>query len=93
MRFQKERLLIDDESGEEDVIAVYIVSNRAMTCKAVFLPHHLANHWANDYDRHYMCMGEVYTACSLNITKRQKRQCNHSCCMAKILRNKSVFSL
>ena len=85
--------MIDGESGEEDVIAVYVVGNGTMTCNFGFLPHHLTIRRANNYDGLYARVVEVYTVRLLNITKRQKRHRNHDCCMAKILGNKSVISV
>ena len=92
MRFQKERLLIDRELAEEDVIAVYIVGKGRRTCTVGFLPRHLAICRANDSDELYArIVNKIYTACLLNNTKHQKRHNNHGFCMAKILGNNSVF--
>ncbi len=93
VHFWKETMISIIDGMEEDALAAYIVSDGFLTCKVGFLPRHLALCCANDYNGMYACVIEVYSPQSLNISKRQKHHRNHGCCVAKILRNKQVFSL
>ena len=81
------------DGAEEVVIAAYIVGDTMIMCKVGFLPRHLAIVCADDYDGMYARVIEVYSPRSLNMTKCQKRQCNHGCCVLKILGTQPVFSL
>jgi hypothetical protein len=84
----------EKRGDEEDCLVTYVVGNEVMTCKVGYLPRHLAIHQADDYNRMYAQVVEVYLPRSLNIMKRLKRQhCNLGCCVAKILGNAPVHSL
>ena len=57
--FRRERLIYR-EGREEDVLVVYVVGDRTMTCKVGFLPQNLAVR-ANDYDGLYARIISIYS--------------------------------
>jgi hypothetical protein len=59
VRFRRERLIYR-EGREEDVLVVYVVGDRTMTCKVGFLPQNLAVR-ANDYDGLYARIISIYS--------------------------------
>ena len=81
-----------DGGVEEDVLAVYCVADGAVTCKVGFLPQHLASKGADDYDRLYARVMEVYSARSQNSTKRQKFYRNKGVAAAKIMGDSATFA-
>ncbi len=68
--FRQERLIYH-EGQEEDVLAVYVMGDRTMTCKVGFLPQHLAVR-ANVYDGLYAHIVSVYSDRCTNMLKREK---------------------
>jgi hypothetical protein len=89
--FRREQLVFRDQR-EEDVIAVYLISHGAMTCKVGFLPAHL-NHRAHNYDGLVARVVSVYSDRCTNLVKRQKCRRNHGCCAAKIIGEHMVVYL
>ena len=81
--FRCEQLVFRDQ-GEEDVVAVYLISHGVMSCKVGFLPAHL-NHCARDYDGLVAHVISVYSDRCTNLVKRQKFRRNFGCCAEKII--------
>ena len=86
--FRREQLVFRDQ-GEEDVVAVYLISHGVMTCKVGFLPAHL-NRRARDYDGLVARVIAVYSDRCTNLVKRQKFRRNFGCCAAKIIGENNV---
>jgi hypothetical protein len=89
--FHRERLIYR-EGWEEDVLAVYVVGDRTMTCKVGFLPQHLVVR-ANAYDGLYARIISVYSDRCTNVLKREKFWRNRGCCIACVLGNCVVLSI
>jgi hypothetical protein len=70
---------------EDDVLAVYLISNGVVGCKVRFLGQHLATMRADDYDGIILRIVEVYTDRCNSVVKRNKMHRNEGCCVGKIL--------
>ena len=81
--FRCEQLVFRNQR-EEDVVAVYLISQGVMTCKVGFLLAHL-NHCARNYDGLVAHVVSVYSDRCTNLVKWQKFRRNFGCCTAKIL--------
>jgi hypothetical protein len=83
--FPRDRLIYC-EGREEEVLEVYVMGDRTMTCKVGFLPQHLAVR-ANAYDGLYARIISVYSDRCTNVLKREKFWRNRGCCVACMLGN------
>ena len=85
VRFVKERLIWRGED-EEDVLVVYALKGVGeLSCRAGFLPQHLASTRAEDYDGIFARITEIY---SDRCTSKVKRKKMYRCAAAKILGNR-----
>jgi hypothetical protein len=91
VRFHWERLIYC-VGQEEDVLAMYVVGDRTMTCKVGFLPQHLAV-MTDVYDGLYARIMNVYSNRCTNVLKREKFYQNMGCCVARMLGDHLVHSI
>ncbi len=84
--------LIYCKGREEDVLTVYVMGDRTMTCKVGFLPSHLAVR-ANAYDGLHARIFSIYSNRCMNVLKREKFWQNKGYCVACMLGIRVVLSI
>ncbi len=89
--FLQERLVYR-KVWEEDVLVVYVVGDRMMTCKVGFLPQHLSVR-GDAYDGLYARIISIYSDRCTNVLKREKFWRSKGCCIARVLGNRLMLSI